>query len=420
MSTPALSVENLSKMFRIGLQTKSDGTMLSMLGDAIKAPFRNFKELRRLGNQGKGSTEEDNRDAFWALQDINFTLKQGEVLGVVGRNGAGKSTLLKILSRITEPTKGRVVVHGRVGSLLEVGTGFHPDLTGRENVYLNGTILGMKKREIDERFDMIVDFSGISKFIDTPVKRYSSGMRVRLAFSVAAYLNPEILIIDEVLAVGDADFQKQCLGRMEQVASQGRTVIFVSHNMGAVNRLCTRAIGLVAGKIAIQGAPSDVISAHLSGKAEAEKKHEMMELELGPVVLRGVRVLQGSLTTRAPRCEEPLAVEISFSLRVATERLLMGFEIVDFEGNVVFRVYDESEVGLGSRASGGYRSCCRIPANLFQPKTHYLRLIVGIHREGWLGRNICEVQLDFHSENRNDVDYIGIVRPKVDWEVARE
>jgi lipopolysaccharide transport system ATP-binding protein len=228
------------------------------------------------------SSEAPPSDIIWALRDVSFEVKRGEAVGVIGRNGAGKSTLLKILSRITEPTTGRATVYGRVGSLLEVGTGFHPDLTGRENVYLNGTILGMKKREVDAKFDEIVEFSGVEKFIDTPVKRYSNGMRVRLAFAVAAHLEPEILIVDEVLAVGDAEFQRKCLGKMQDVAGHGRTVLFVSHNLGAVSRLCPSGLYLVGGELQFAGAIEDVL-ANYTGSLEAGRvsfNHRDITLEV--------------------------------------------------------------------------------------------------------------------------------------------
>lgn len=246
MSRPAISVENLSKAYRIGLKEEIPDTLAGAFTGFLKSPFRNLRQLSRLDTFRH---QADDEDIFWALKDVSFEVQEGEVLGVIGRNGAGKSTLLKILSRITEPTSGRAVIRGRVSSLLEVGTGFHPELSGRENVYLNGTILGMTKAEIDRKFDEIVDFSGVEKFLDTPIKRYSSGMKVRLAFAVAAHLEPEILIIDEVLAVGDAEFQKKCLGKMQDVASHGRTVLFVSHNMAAVRSLTTRTAFLKNGSL---------------------------------------------------------------------------------------------------------------------------------------------------------------------------
>lgn len=246
MSTAAITVEDLSKAYRLGVREEVPDTLFGAVTSLLKSPLDNLRRLRRLNTARQ---QGDSDDTLWALRDVCFEVRDGEVLGVVGHNGAGKSTLLKILSRITTPTGGRVVTRGRVSSLLEVGTGFHPELTGRENVYMNGTILGMSKQDIDRRFDEIVAFSGVEKFLDTPTKRYSSGMQVRLAFAVAAHLEPEVLIIDEVLAVGDAEFQQKCLGRMKDVARSGRTVLFVSHNMSAIRRLCGRAIVMRHGRI---------------------------------------------------------------------------------------------------------------------------------------------------------------------------
>jgi lipopolysaccharide transport system ATP-binding protein len=331
-SKPIISVEHLSKAYRIGLKEESPDTLMGALTSWLESPLRNWRRLRRLdtsavvlkeadltsdtehrmsvdhpASNGRCPTsngggchhplqkawlneghETDHRqlaedqgrpsigqsptprgaprsdDLVWALRDVSFEVQEGEVVGIIGRNGAGKSTLLKILSRITEPTSGRAVIRGRVSSLLEVGTGFHPELTGRENIYMNGTVLGMTKREIDRKFDEIVDFSGVERFLDTPIKRYSSGMQVRLAFSVAAHLEPEVLIVDEVLAVGDTDFQQKCTGKMDQVARAGRTVLFVSHNIGSLQALCTSGMMLALGRLKVQGDITDVSSAYLA------------------------------------------------------------------------------------------------------------------------------------------------------------
>jgi lipopolysaccharide transport system ATP-binding protein len=270
MNNIAIQVENLAKRYRIGLKEEIPETLIGAATSWLKAPINNFRQLRRLSHFSDNGY--DPSDVIWALKDVSFDVQHGEVIGIIGRNGAGKSTLLKILSRITIPTQGRVTINGRVASLLEVGTGFHPDLSGRENVYLNGTILGMTRQEIDRKFDQIVGFSGVEKFIDTPVKRYSSGMQVRLAFAVAAHLEPEILLIDEVLAVGDVEFQKKCLGKMENVVQQGRTVFFVSHNMGAVQALCKRVLWIDKGTIQFDGAASDAIAVYTSSMPTGEKQ----------------------------------------------------------------------------------------------------------------------------------------------------
>lgn len=245
MSNTVIKVSNLSKRYRIGLKEDQSETLLGQIGNAFSSPLRNLQRLNRLNK-----FKEEDESVFWALKDISFEVKEGEVLGIIGKNGAGKSTLLKILSQITEPTSGKIEVHGRVASLLEVGTGFHPELSGRENIFMNGTILGMTRKEIDRKLDEIIDFSGVEKFIDTPVKFYSSGMKVRLGFSVAAHLEPEILIIDEVLAVGDAEFQKKCLGKMDEVSKVGgRTILFVSHNLKSLSELCSVGVLIESGRI---------------------------------------------------------------------------------------------------------------------------------------------------------------------------
>ncbi|MFC2055542.1 ABC transporter ATP-binding protein [Chloroflexota bacterium] len=262
MSDLAIRVQNISKKYRIGLRKRQDLTLRKRLGDMFLSPFDYLRTSFRRASKD---------EILWALKDVSFEVKQGEVLGIIGRNGAGKSTLLKVLSRITEPTSGTAEIYGRVGSLLEVGTGFHPELTGRENIYMNGAILGMRKAEIDLKFDEIVDFAGVEKFIDTPVKRYSSGMYVRLAFAVAAHLEPEILLVDEVLAVGDAEFQKKCLGKMEDVASEGRTVMFVSHNMQSILNLCPSTYVLDTGQIAFSGRSEDAVQFYLQSFSDQRK-----------------------------------------------------------------------------------------------------------------------------------------------------
>lgn len=265
MNTPIISVENLTKRYRLG-----QIGMTSLKDDVGRWWNRRRNESSEVSNQSIQKV--DDRE-FWALKGVSFEVQEGEVLGIIGKNGAGKSTLLKLLSRITEPTSGRAVMRGRVASLLEVGTGFHPDLTGRENVYLNGTTLGMTKQEINRKFDEIIDFSGVEKFVDTPVKRYSSGMTVRLGFAVAAHLEPEILIVDEVLAVGDAQFQDKCVDKMKSVATGGRTVLFVSHNMSSIERLCHRAVLLDHGKVLLDSSSANCVSHYLSADENSSLKN---------------------------------------------------------------------------------------------------------------------------------------------------
>jgi lipopolysaccharide transport system ATP-binding protein len=267
MSNYSIEVKNISKNYRIGMKEQIEDTLSGVISSWIQSPINNYKKLRNLSRVN----DHQNIDILRALDNVSFKVKHGEVLGIIGRNGAGKSTLLKILSRITQPTSGTAVLNGRVASLLEVGTGFHPELSGRENIFLNGTILGMKRHEIVSNFSEIVEFSGIEKFIDTPVKRYSSGMRVRLAFSVAAHLKPEILLIDEVLAVGDLNFQKKCLGKMESISKTGRTVIFISHNMAAIQSLCSRGLLLIDGKVAADTSANEAVNRYIEYNVETIK-----------------------------------------------------------------------------------------------------------------------------------------------------
>src|ERR1700720_1398949 len=270
MPAPIITVENLSKRYLIGHRAQKEGDTHPVLRDVLGRELRNAARKALDFVRGRQIVQGDSIEEFWALRDVSFEVQQGEALGIIGRNGAGKSTLLKILSRITEPTAGRISLRGRVASLLEVGTGFHPELTGRENIFLNGAILGMTQREIRNKFDEIVAFAEVKKFLDTPVKYYSSGMYVRLAFAVAAHLEPEILIVDEVLAVGDAEFQKKCLCHMGEVAKGGRTVLFVSHNMVAIRNLCSRGIWLDYGQVVADGTADEVVRTYLTRGFESQ------------------------------------------------------------------------------------------------------------------------------------------------------
>jgi lipopolysaccharide transport system ATP-binding protein len=326
---PAIEVNGLSKKYRLGVQDEKQETLAATLWHTIKSPIRNFKRIRNLASLG-----DDEDSVFWALKDVSFSLQQGQVLGIIGHNGAGKSTLLKILSQITEPSEGEITIRGRVASLLEVGTGFHPELTGRENVYMNGTILGMTKREIARKFDEIVDFSGVEKHIDTPVKFYSSGMKVRLGFAVAAHLEPEILIVDEVLAVGDIGFQRKCLGKMGEVATSGRSILFVSHNMAAVQSLCSHGLMLHHGKAVQQGLVTETIRKYL-----AEFQTETKEFLAGEVIRQGtgkarlnsfeVKNEQGdTLVSTQTGADVMLTFQLSINSNVAIENLDMVFQFI--------------------------------------------------------------------------------------------
>lgn len=328
MNETVISVENLSKAYALGNREKSD-TLFGAVANAVRSPLRNLRQIQRLNTFNISKSDERGDDILWALRDVSFEIKRGEVLGIIGRNGAGKSTLLKILSRITYPTHGRAEIRGRVSALLEVGTGFHPELSGRENIYMNGTILGMRKAEIDKKFDEIVEFCGIERFLDTPVKRYSSGMTVRLAFAVSAHLEPEILIIDEVLAVGDAKFQKKCLGKMQEVAAGGgRTVLFVSHNMTAVRNLCSRCLVLEDGTLETDGTPALCIKRHLYGdlqQTESDGQHELSEWPVrkgsgeARILRARLRNQDGSLTNVVKRMA---GIQVEFEFHSETEHEL--------------------------------------------------------------------------------------------------
>ena len=325
MTDIAIRVESLSKQYRIGGPQARYNTIREALMNMAAAPAR---RLRRLGQPSPEN------ETIWALKDVSFDVKKGEVLGIIGRNGAGKTTLLRILCRITEPTEGYAEIKGRVGSLLEVGTGFHPELTGRENIYLNGAILGMKRADINGKFDEIVAFSEIEKFLDTPVKRYSSGMYVRLAFSVAAHLEPEILLVDEVLAVGDAAFQKKCLGKMGDVAHEGRTVLFVSHNMASIQRLSSNCMLLDQGQVVTRGATIKVMERYLSDQRSTSAVDDIYELARSPGLgsrarISGLRILDASMNpTKRLAFGEPFTVELTCRAisRVEDVSFLLGID----------------------------------------------------------------------------------------------
>jgi lipopolysaccharide transport system ATP-binding protein len=339
MSQTAIAIEHVGKAYRLGVADERPDTLLHATAALLRAPFQKWRRLRRLNTF---ATERESDDILWALRDVSFDVEQGEVVGIVGRNGAGKSTLLKILSRITEPTEGRITLHGRVSSLLEVGTGFHPELTGRENVYMNGTILGMRKKEIDRKFEEIVEFSGVERFLDTPVKRYSSGMKVRLAFSVAAHLEPEVLIVDEVLAVGDAEFQKKCLGKMQDVAGHGRTVLFVSHNMGAIQALCPRAIALRSGQVVDDDLTPSVVARYLRSMMEVVNGFSSDNPERrqsGPLTISSARILdhqgQPSTTITAGR---PISIEVDYLCSSPVASNLIRGSVIDQYGVKIFQL----------------------------------------------------------------------------------
>jgi lipopolysaccharide transport system ATP-binding protein len=365
MSDIAIRIEGLGKQYYIGKKLKKSPTLRDNLADAFVAPFRRAGNLLR--GQATGAAELD--ETIWALKDVSFEVKRGEVVGIIGRNGAGKSTLLKVLSRITEPTEGYADVYGRVGSLLEVGTGFHQELTGRENIYLNGAILGMTRAEIVRKFDEIVSFAEVERFIDTPVKHYSSGMGLRLGFAVAAHLEPEILLVDEVLAVGDARFQRRCLNKMQDVGQQGRTVIFVSHNMSAITRLCERTILLDEGKVLVDGPSSQVVGTYLSLGLGTTATREWPDLAKAPgddaVRLCAVRVrTEDDQIADSVDIRRPVGIEMEFEVLEPGHVLLPHFKLFNQTGVEAFNSLDLDPDWRGRpRPAGRYISIGWIPGN---------------------------------------------------------
>jgi len=364
---PIIEVKHLSKEYRIGMD-RTYKRFSESVTNAVRHPVRTLRGLT------------GPKETFWALKDINFEVERGEVLGIIGRNGAGKSTLLKILSRITYPTEGEVVMRGRVGSLLEVGTGFHPELTGRENIYFNGAILGMKKREIEEKFEEIVKFSGVEKFLDTPVKRYSSGMNVRLAFSVAAHLDPEILLVDEVLAVGDAEFQKKCLGKMGEVASEGRTVLFVSHNMGAVRRLCHRGILLSDGQIVYRGTIEDTVDRYISGVSTSVTRRATYNIDpKKPISILEVTVdSPDKCNDEALDISDPIVLKIKYHVKDDITGTNISVALCQ-DGMVLFRTWDiDDNINLFRlRKAGDYLANIYIPQDILNSGIYTVYVAAG-------------------------------------------
>lgn len=394
MSDVALQVEGLGKKYVLAHQGPQVGkryvALRDILTEAASAPFR---RLARLGkgdsSEGSSSTQED----FWALRDVSFKIKHGESVGIIGRNGAGKSTLLKLLSRITSPTRGRIEINGRVASLLEVGTGFHPELTGRENVYLNGAIMGMKRAEIRRKFDEIVAFAEVERFLDTPVKRYSSGMYMRLAFAVAAHLDPEILVVDEVLAVGDAQFQKKCLGKMKDVGKSGRTVLFVSHNMEAITRLCSNCIYLSQGELKMQGETRSVINAYSQHSKEISNEVDLTRLARrfeGTDSARLLKLRCTHLENGVAWCYEfgmPIEFTMDFSVFHAIERPEIGYALFSSTGMELLSTTTQQESPLPKLLPGTYSMKMTIPDLALNPGIYTLSVgIVNVE-----GRNIDNV-----------------------------
>ncbi|MEW6715914.1 MAG: ABC transporter ATP-binding protein [Chloroflexota bacterium] len=419
--TVAIRVENISKQYKIGIQVDSYHTLRDTLVDAVTWPIRALQ--RKLPSP---------TDFIWALKDVSFEVHKGQVLGVIGRNGAGKSTLLKILSRVTEPTEGYAEIHGRVGSLLEVGTGFHPELTGRENIYLNGAILGMKRREIDRKFDEIVSFAEVEKFIDTPVKRYSSGMYLRLAFAVAAHLEPEILVVDEVLAVGDAEFQRKCLGKMSDVAHEGRTVLFVSHNMSAILRLTEETLVLDNGKLIYWAASNQAVDHYLgsgfSKSGERTWTQDEVPPEAYPFRPLAIKVRDArSEIVDILRSIEPITIEIEYLLDKPTKGLRVGIYLMSVHGEYVFISFDTDEPEqyerFGTREAGRYISRCTVPADTLNDG----RYVLGINASSFQVKRYFQEEraLVFSVDGAGapgkqwPEQRLGLLRPRLDWQIER-
>lgn len=425
----AIKVEELSKCYRVGVRDNLSDTFTGEIFNFIKSPYRNYLKLRKLTDFSDNGS--DSEDILWALRDISFDVKKGEILGIIGKNGAGKSTLLKILSRITEPTGGRAVIKGNVSSLLEVGTGFHPELTGRENIYLNGTILGMSKSEIDRKLDEIVSFSEIEKFIDTPIKRYSSGMAVRLAFSVAAHLEPEILIVDEVLAVGDMEFQKKCLGKIEDVVEkQKRTVLFVSHNISSVLRICKRAILLDKGLMVADDEVNKVANMYLrhKGSSTAERVWEDSVTAPGDetVKLRAVRIISDGEVKNTIDIRKDINIEIEYLNYKENSTVLTHFSLTNDQGLLLFisaDYYDERWGGK-PRPRGVFKATSTIPGNILSEGRLYISVEIWSLNPS-ATRHVHEVELlgiDVIDKNEpGSVSYKwgrnlpGIIRPALIW-----
>jgi lipopolysaccharide transport system ATP-binding protein len=433
MSEFVISAEGLGKKYLIGHQaaTKSYLTLREMLTEKSTALLRRTKDIL-LGHPIIGG---ESLEEIWALRDASFSVHKGEVVGIIGRNGAGKSTLLKVLSRITEPSTGCVTIQGRVASLLEVGTGFHPELTGRENIFLNGAILGMTRADIRKRFDEIVAFAEIERFLDTPVKRYSSGMYVRLAFAVAAHLEPDILIVDEVLAVGDAQFQKKCLGKIEEVASEkGRTVLFVSHQMGMISSLCRRAILLEGGQIVFDGNAAEAIAKYYTrdGGTPFATDYTKLPKRVGDqfATLRQAWIedMDGRRTGEID-IRSGFRIKMQYKLdRTTSEHPVSGFHFYNSQGQCAFvsggRHSSEAEIGC-------YEATCLVPNNLLNNDTYFIDLSlafmeagprISFHERGALSVVIVDpIEETLHSDSRNGYSGVfpGVVRPQINWEVRR-
>jgi lipopolysaccharide transport system ATP-binding protein len=421
MSDIVIKAENLGKKYTIGHQAENG--RYTALRDVLMQSARSLWHKTKDLVQGKPVIQGDTMEEVWALKDVSFEIQRGEVVGIIGRNGAGKSTLLKVLSRITEPSAGRVTIKGRVATLLEVGTGFHPELTGRENIFLNGAILGMSRVEIKRKFDEIVDFAEIERFLDTPVKRYSSGMYVRLAFSVAAHLEPEILVVDEVLAVGDIEFQKKCLGKMDDAAKTGKTVLFVSHNMTAVQNLCNKALLLRSGELDLLGKTELVIPKYLKeSQNEHTKKwvsgyHELSEPRMAFFSLSIKDHNNTPSNILSPN--KLFSVEIRYEVYKTINKLRIALRFDLISGEIIFGSYNTDSCALLKLSPGKYISTCYLPPNLFNVRSYKITLYAEDMDIGQIAR--CEDVVSFQIGSNGvisgdyNTDRLGSMRPKLEW-----
>jgi lipopolysaccharide transport system ATP-binding protein len=408
----AIKVQNVSKAYRLGLNEVKHENLINAIVHSLKKPFTNYKKISALKNVMPGQKSDE---VFWANKNLNFEVKHGEVVGIIGRNGAGKSTLLKILSQITEPSEGRIELRGRVSSLLEVGTGFNAELTGRENVYLNGTIMGLSKKEITERFDSIVEFSGVEKFMDTPVKRYSSGMKVRLAFAVAAHLEPDILIIDEVLAVGDAEFQRKCIGKMQELSDRtGRTVLFVSHNMSAVKKLCTRGIVLRDGELVFDGTQDEAINFYQADLEKASNLDFTGNLEKAPGN-ESVRIANFHVQ---PAVGNILSITSGIKIELVIYNYLVNtnldttIELRNSEEILMFHTGHQISKNKDSQV-GFYKVDIEIPPNILNAGLYFISLIVGenLRMAVFRGRDMVSFEIIHDSKDSNTKARPGVISP---------
>ena len=419
MSETVIKVENLSKQYRLGdIGTGSISHDLNRWWYSVRGKEDPYMKIAEENDRTISGTS----DYVWALQDINFEVERGRVLGIIGRNGAGKSTLLKILSRTTTPTKGEIKLKGRVASLLEVGTGFHPELSGRDNVFLNGAILGMSKREIKGKFDEIVDFAGVERYIDTPVKRYSSGMYVRLAFAVAAYLEPEILIVDEVLAVGDAEFQKKCLGKMKDVSiNQGRTVLFVSHNMAAIKTLCNSAILIENGKVKFNGNTASAISFHLKGNAQSQNERKFgSEFDNNFFTLHEIFINAHDQSPDFALTEDQIIeLHTKLTIKSSPEKFHFTYVLGDEEGEALFTF---SHINNGQKFKEGFNHLvCTFPKGFLNVGTYYLSayLIEDAKKTVFVEKDVMSFDVQF--AERNVGGWMGrepgFIKPIFKWDL---